>query len=135
MLEYYRQFAFVSSLLAGFAFAFYGTLLGVATPHRTASWAAFLSVAASISFLLVTLGMTFAANFVSNLRSSSPMPAAVAAQQTPLSTLFLVGVLLLLASFGLGGWVRSRQLGISTTIIAALGGIVQSRQLMHQLER
>jgi hypothetical protein len=27
MIEYYRQFAFVSSALAGFAFAFYGTLL------------------------------------------------------------------------------------------------------------
>jgi hypothetical protein len=27
MAEYYRQFAFVSSVLAGFAFTFYATLL------------------------------------------------------------------------------------------------------------
>ncbi len=39
MIGYHRQFAFVSSVLAGFAFAFYGTLLVVSEPNRIASWA------------------------------------------------------------------------------------------------
>ena len=46
MAEFYRQFAFVSSVLAGFAFTFYGTLLVAAREHRAGAWAAFLAVAA-----------------------------------------------------------------------------------------
>ena len=34
MAEFYRQFAFVSSVLAGFAFTFYGTLLVAEREHR-----------------------------------------------------------------------------------------------------
>ena len=123
MTEYYRQFAFVSSVLAGFAFAFYGTLLLAPTPHRTASWAAFLSVTASIGFLLVTLGTTFAASRSANLAPGVSLPPEILSEVPLLSLLFLTAVFLLLASFGLGGWLRSRQLGIATTAMAVLGGI------------
>jgi hypothetical protein len=123
MTEYYRQFAFVGSVLAGFAFAFYGTLLLAPTPHRTASWAAFLSMAASISFLLVTLGTTFAASLAAQLPQGASMPVKIASQVPLISMLFLIAVFLLLTSFGMGGWVRSRRLGIATTICAALGVI------------
>jgi hypothetical protein len=123
MAEFYRQFAFVSSVLAGFAFAFYGTLLLAPTPHRTASWAAFLSVTASIAFLLVTLGTTFAAARAANLAADASLPVEITSQVPLISVLFLIGVFLLLASFGLGGWVRSRQLGIATTISAVIGVI------------
>jgi hypothetical protein len=34
VIENYRQLAFVSSLLAGFAFTFYGVLLTTSTAHR-----------------------------------------------------------------------------------------------------
>ena len=123
MIEYYRQFAFVSSVLGGFAFAFYGTLLLAPTPHRTASWAAFLSVTASIAFLLVTLGTTFAASRATMLPTGQTMPTEITSQLPLISMLFLGGVLLLLTSFGLGGWVRSRSLGIATTTCAAVGAI------------
>ena len=123
MTEYYRQFAFVSSVLAGFAFAFYGTLLLAPTPHRTASWAAFLSVTASIAFLLVTLGTTFAASRSAMLPTGKTMPSQITSQLPLISILFLAGVFLLLTSFGLGGWVRSRSLEIATTTCAAFGGI------------
>ena len=59
MAEFYRQFAFVSSVLVGFSFTFYGTLLIAARQHRAGTWAAFLAVAASVAYLPVTLGMTF----------------------------------------------------------------------------
>jgi hypothetical protein len=121
MAEYYRQFAFVSSVLAGFAFAFYGTLLLAPTPHRTASWAAFLSVTASVAFLLVTLGTTFASTRAANLTAGASLPTEITSQIPLISVLFLIGIFLLLASFGLGGWVRSRQLGIATTISAVMG--------------
>ena len=123
MTEYYRQFAFISSVLAGFAFAFYGTLLLAPTPHRTSSWAAFLSVTASIAFLLVTLGTTFAASRAARLEVGRSLPTEITSQVPLISILFLTGIFLLLASFGLGGWIRSRQLGIATTILAVVGAI------------
>lgn len=122
MTEYYRQFAFVSSVLAGFAFGFYGTLLLGPTPHRTASGAAFLSVTASIAFLLVTLGTTFAASRSADLPVGAHLPAEITSEVPLLSVLFLIGIFFLLTSFGLGGWVRSRALGIATTTVAAIGG-------------
>jgi hypothetical protein len=44
MTEYYRQFAFITSVLGGFAFALFGTLLLAPPSHRAASWAATISV-------------------------------------------------------------------------------------------
>ena len=121
VIEYYRQFAFVSSVLAGFAFTFYGVLLSVSAQHRATNLAALLAVMASIAFLLVTLGMTFAAAIAASLSNDAKMPSSVLAQQTPLSFSFLAGIALLFGAFGLGGWIRSRSLGIATTAIAALG--------------
>jgi len=135
MAELYRQFARVSSVLAGFAFTFYGTLLVAAREHRAGAWAAFFSVAASVAFLPVTLGMTFgtvrAADeprelSVSNLETDS--------QIALLSMLFLAGVGFLLASFGISGWMRSRHLGIATTSLASIGAIpvfVALRRFLH----
>ena len=121
MVEYYHQFAFVSSLLAGFAFSFYGVLLSASSNHRAASWAALMAVTASVAFLLVTLGMTFAASHAAALPRSAPLTLSTAAQQGPLSDYFFAGIFFLFASFGLGGWIRSRELGIATTLVATIG--------------
>ena len=40
MAEYYRQFAFVSFVLTGFAFTFYATLLSIDRQKSAVSWAA-----------------------------------------------------------------------------------------------
>jgi len=121
LLKYYRQFGFVSSVLGGFAFTFFGVLLPVSTRAHAAALAAFLAVAGSIAFLLVTLGMTFAAAVAASLPSEATMPASILAQQTPLSLCFLIGVGLLLASFGVCGWIHSRFMGIATILLAAIG--------------
>ena len=122
MAEFYRQFAFVSSVLAGFAFAFYGTLLVAAREHRAGAWAAFFAVAASVSFLPVTLGMTFNAAHAANQPTEVSLSTASADPQIAmLSMLFLSGVVCLLASFGISGWMRSRGLGIATTSLSLLG--------------
>ena len=90
MAEYSRQFAFVSSVLAGFAFAFYGTLLVAAREHRAGAWAAFFAVAASVAFLPVTLAMTFNAVRAANQpRELSVSTAAADPQIALLSMLFL----------------------------------------------
>src|SRR5262249_19818256 len=124
MAEYYRQFAFVSSVLAGFAFAFYGTLLVAAREHRAGAWAAFFAVAASVAFLPVTLGMTFNGIRAANQSTELSVSAATADPQIALlSMLFLSGVVFLLASFGISGWMRSRGLGVATTSLSFLGAV------------
>src|SRR5215471_4713837 len=119
MTEYYRQFAFVTSVLGGFAFTLFGVLLLAPSSH----WAAILSVTASVAFLLDTLGMTFGGIYSASLPAGRTIPPRIASQLGPLSQLFCLGILLLLASFALGGWVRSRTLGIGTIIVAVLGAI------------
>ena len=114
----FQQLAFVSSVLAGFSFAFYATLLVAPATHRVASWAAFLAVSASVCFLIVTLGSAFAAVSTSRV---AILPEAIQAQQEPITSLFLLGIMLTLISFGIGGWVRSRKLGIATTAVALMG--------------
>jgi hypothetical protein len=123
LLEYYRQFGFVSSVLGGFAFTFFGVLLPVSTRGHAAALAAFLAVAASIAFLMVTLGMTFGATVAASLRAEALMPASIVAQQTPLSFCFLIGLGLLLASFGVCGWIHSCLMGIATIFLAAVGAL------------
>lgn len=50
-------------MLAGFAFAFYATLLSIDRQKRAVSWTALLSIAASICFLAVTLETTFSSSW------------------------------------------------------------------------
>jgi len=121
LLEYYRQFGFVSSVLAGFSFTFFGVLLPVSVKGRAAALAAFLAVTGSIAFLLVTLGMTFAAAVAASLPADATMPAPIVDQQMPLSFCFLIGIGLLLASFCVGGWIHSRFMGVATTLLAVAG--------------
>jgi hypothetical protein len=124
MAEFYRQFAFVSSVLAGFAFTFYGTLLVAEREHRAGAWAAFLAVAASVAFLPVTLGMTFGAVHAVNQSSEFSVSTLAADPQIALlSMLFLAGVVFLLGSFGVSGWMRSRGLGIATTSLSFIGAL------------
>ena len=125
MAEFYRQFAFVSSVLAGFAFTFYGTLLVAAREHRAGAWASFFAVAASVAFLPVTLGMTFGAVRATNQpRELSVSTLESDPQIALLSMLFLSGVVFLLASFGISGWMRSRGLGIATSSLSLIGAFV-----------
>ena len=65
--------------------------------------------------------MTFAAAVAAGLPPEVIMPASVVAQQTPLSFCFLGGMGLLVASFGAGGRIRSRFMGIATVILAVVG--------------
>ena len=135
MAEFYRQFAFVSSVLAGFSFTFYGTLLVAEREHRAGKWAAFFAIAASVVFLPVTLGMTFGAvRAVNRPTEFSLSKLETDPQIALLSILFLAGVVFLFTSFGVSGWIRSRGLGIATTslsLIGALAAFAALRPYLH----
>jgi len=119
MAEFYQQFAFINAILGGFAFSFLGVLLTVDSKHRVVSWVTAITAGAAACFIIATLGATFSAAAAANT-GASELPASILALQKPMSLIFLGGVLLLLVSLGMSGWLRSRSLGIVTTIIAIL---------------
>ena len=118
MPEFFREFAFISALLGGFSLVLFGTLLDTGRSHRTVGPAAALALASSSCLLIVTLGNTFAAAVESDPVMRARLTGAIKGQLGPLSMLFLLGILLLLGSFGAAGWIRSRQLGRVTSAIA-----------------
>jgi len=120
MPEYFREFAFISALLGGFSLVLFGTLLDTGRSHRAVGPAAALALASSSCFLIVTLGNTFAASVEADAAMRTRLGGAVQGQMSPLSVLFLFGILILLASFGAAGWIRSRGLGITTSAIAVV---------------
>lgn len=120
MVEYFREFAFIGALLGGFSLAFFGTLLDAHRAHRAIGPTAALALASSSCFLIVTLGNTFAASVMADDAMRVRLQAPITANIGPLSALFLLGILLLLASFGASGWIRSRRLGWATSAIAAV---------------
>ncbi|MDR2013016.1 MAG: hypothetical protein LBQ20_08250 [Rhodanobacter sp.] len=125
MAEFFQQFAFISSVLAGFSFTFYGTLLTVTREHRAGTWAAFFTLAASVAFLPVTLGMTlYAMTAPAHSGDFSNAFLLEDPQYGWLSMLFICGLIFLLTSFGISGWIRSRGLGVATTCLSLLGLIV-----------
>ena len=114
VIEYYRQFAFVNSVLAGFAFSFYGVLLSASAQHRATNLAALLAVMDSIALLIVTLGTTFAAAIAASLPNNGKIPSSILAQ--PLSFCFLVGIALLFGALVLGdGFGHAR--GVSPRLL------------------
>jgi hypothetical protein len=89
-------------VVATFAFTFYATLLAIDRPRRAVSWAALLTITASICFLTVTLGTTFAPTQVPRIEDRASLPPALRQQLPLLSTLFLAGILLLLVELCAG---------------------------------
>lgn len=120
MVEYFREFAFIGALLGGFSLTFFGTLLDAGRTHRAVIPTAALALASSSCFLIVTLGNTFAASVMANDPMRVRLQSSITANIGALSELFLLGILLLLGSFGASGWIRSRKLGWATSAIAVV---------------
>ena len=128
MGDAYGQLAAVSAVLGGFAVTFLSIVLTHADPRRRVAGAVGIATLAAACFFLSALGWALLASFAAQLQASdvptrtaltSRFGAALALQR-PISAFFLIGVLLLTAMLGIGGWLRSRRLGFFTTSVAAL---------------
>jgi len=126
-----RQIAFVSAFLGGFAATFLGILLQSPNSRRHVGWAAGAAAVASASFILAVVSGSLLALVV---HPGAPpdlakptLPAGVEAL-TPLRILmaitFIVGIYSTLLSLGLSGWIRSRQLGIVTSVAAFVSAVI-----------
>lgn len=127
--EIFRQLAFVSALVGGFAFAFVGVLLVAPHKSRIVSWTAGISMAASSGLVVCALGWSLGTSVVlvgGSMEAGaykSALSASLNNMHLRLSLAFFVSILLFFTCLGLSGWIRSRNLGIASTCIAALAAI------------
>jgi hypothetical protein len=130
LADLFRQLAFISALIGGFAFAFLGVLLTVPSRSRIVEWTAGMATATVAGLMICVIGWTLMA---SDVITSTPAKASAEEflkvalklnrMHSLLSLLFIAGMLLFLASLGLSGWVRSRALGIASSVIALLAAV------------
>jgi hypothetical protein len=121
ILEVFRQYSFLSSVLAGFALTGAIELVALGKKGRVASSAiamfllsAVVSVAATFVFVFVMTGLIGPPGF------PRPSEAWVAHFVGGIGVLPLGGLILFLAGIALVGWLRSKALGMLTTVSSAL---------------
>ncbi len=129
LADLFRQLAFISALVGGSAFAFLGTLLTAAARSRIVEWTAGMTLGTAAALIVCVVGWTLMASqvmlTVPKQTSGEPIqfPVALNIMHGRLSLLMIVGILLFLASLSLSGWVRSRSLGIVSTVIGLLAAV------------
>jgi hypothetical protein len=121
IVEIFRQYSFLSSVLAGFAITVAIELVALGRKGRVASSAiamfllsAVVSVVATFVFVLVMTGMIGPPGF------PRPSQAWIMHFVGGIGVLPLGGLILFLVGIALVGWLRSRALGILTTVSSAL---------------
>lgn len=122
LAEIARQIGSLSAFLGGFAAAFFGTLLALDSPRRTASWAMASAAFAAMAFVVAVVAST---KLVVVLHPQAPahLPPGNAARVL-VGLGFLLGTYALLLSIGLSGWLRSRRMGLVTSGLAVGAGLL-----------
>ncbi|HEY4282799.1 MAG TPA: hypothetical protein VGM62_06995 [Chthoniobacterales bacterium] len=123
--EVARQITSVSAFLGGFAATFLGILLQSQSTRRHVSWAAGAAAIASALFMIAVIAgtlMTIVVNPAAPQNMATPefLPWA----RKVMIGSFGLGIYANLLSLGLSGWIRSRSLGLVTSIAALVSAIV-----------
>ena len=125
LAEIARQLAFVSAFLGGFAATFLATLLVADAPGKVAGWtigsaalssAAFIVAVSASVMLVIVLHPDAPDNITTNASISGARAFSVLG--------FMVGIYALLLGLGLSGWIRSRSVGIATSLAASCAAVV-----------
>jgi hypothetical protein len=109
MEESIKQLALVSSVLGGFSFTFLSTVLLFSTEKRVKFWLIIGFMIASMCFLLSALGwsMVDLNKGVTDIQS----------HHQSLVKLLLLGLVSIIGSLGLSGWLNNRKTGFATSAI------------------
>lgn len=125
LAEIARQIAFLSAFLGGFAATFLATLLAAHSPKRITAWTICSSALAASAFVVST---TVSVMLVVTLHPNAPADITTGqdvVRSRILSTLgFIVGIYALLLGIGLCGWMRSRRVGLVTSVGASVAALV-----------
>lgn len=112
MEESIQQLALISSVLGGFSFTFLSAIITKDTDKGVKYWLIITLTLASISFLLGAVGWS--------LMDFAQGTASLQAHHQMLVKVLLLGLLSMLASIALSGWLHDKRTGWTTTIIGLL---------------
>ena len=119
------QIGGMSAFLGGFAATFLGTLLAVRAKGRIATVAMTFAAVSAVALIVAVVGST---GVYSALHPEAPGGTAQVEHvlwiRVTMALSFLLGVLSLLTSLGLSGWLRSRATGLGTSIAAGIGVVL-----------
>lgn len=120
--EVFKQFGFISSLLAGFSFAVVFQLLISNDQRKIVNWVLGIILLAS-SFLITATIISSIVVYSSGGYNASPYYLNSLRVITSVGYIFFyIGVLSFLLGMGISGWLKSRIIGIlSTSIVTACG--------------
>ncbi len=120
-----RELASVSAFLGGFAATFVGILLQSQSARRYVTWASGAAAVASASFIVAVIAGTLVALAESpNAPSGFAAPQFVPWARQILLVSFAIGIYANLLSLALSGWIRSRALGMVTSLVAFLAAAI-----------
>lgn len=122
MADYYGYLASISAVLGGFALTFVGVLLS-APEGRAVLWTTCCAAFATALFTVTALGWALGASALAADAATSAdrgrdFVLGYGATHRWLSMAFIAGILAFLASLGIAGWIRSRKLGLFTSVVA-----------------
>ena len=127
--ELFRQCAFISALIAGFSFAFLAVILTNKTTKQIDDWTAGFAIAATAGLIVCALGWTLSVPRVlelsANISANTPvqLPESYLSIHRSLSITFIACFFFFLTSLGLSGWIRSRRLGVVSSILTIIAAV------------
>jgi hypothetical protein len=122
--EVCKQLAFISALVAGFSFAFISVLLTSDSKHRIIDWVIGFSISSIAGFLVCSLTWTLSASRMAlySANKMNEIPVLYFRMHRILSFIFILSYFLFCITLGLSGWIRSRKLGVISSIISLFAG-------------
>lgn len=120
MEENIRQLALVSSVLGGFSFTFVSAILSQKSSKKISLWVIGLGLSSAMCFLLAALGWTLLDFRLNSSLSDDEVASIFAGEHQRMVKFLLAGLIFIISSLGLSGWLQSRRLGIISLIICIL---------------
>lgn len=112
MVETIKQLALVSSVLGGFSFTFLSAVLLVQSDKKIKFWLIVGLMIASMCFLLSAVGWSMI-----DMNMDAP---GIQSHHQSLVKLLLLGLLAIITTLGLSGWMSNKKTGIATSSISLL---------------
>lgn len=131
LLEIAKQLSFIAALLGGLSGALMCALLFSRSDSPAVKWALFSAATATCAFIVSVVALTM---LIVGLNPNAPESLVTQAgllQARSIGTVgFFLGLYGTLFTIGACGWVRSRRMGVATTILAGAACIATTRCLI-----
>ena len=120
--EICKQSAFICALVAGFSFAFLGALLVTPVYNRVVDWVMSFSIMSIAGLLICALAWTLSASRMELYIgiNVSNVPQTYINLHKTLSLIFVLSFFFFLVTLALSGWIRSRKIGIFSSLISII---------------